>query len=68
LKAVRIEAASALASVPPDQLTAAQRSAFERASGEYLASQRYNADRADARVNAGTFYANRAIPREPKRS
>ncbi len=32
---------------------------FERASAEYIASQRYNADRADARVNLGTFYANR---------
>jgi Tfp pilus assembly protein PilF len=59
LKAVRIEAVSLLAPVPADQLNAAQRAAFERASTEYVASQRYNADRVEARVNLGTFYANR---------
>ena len=59
LKALRIEAVSLLAPVPPDQLSATQRDAFERASAEYVASQRYNADRAEARVNLGTFYANR---------
>ena len=59
LKAVRIEAVSLLAPVPPDQLNAEQRAAFERARAEYVASQRYNADRAEARVNLGTFYANR---------
>ena len=59
LKALRIEAVSLLAPVPADQLNAEQRAAFERASAEYVASQRYNADRAEARVNLGTFYANR---------
>jgi predicted CXXCH cytochrome family protein len=62
LKAVRIEAASLLAAVPAEQLSAEQRTAFARASAEYVASQRYNADRADARVNVGTFYANRGDP------
>jgi Tfp pilus assembly protein PilF len=60
MKAIRIEAANVLAPVPADQLSATQRAAFERASSEYIASQRYNADRAEARVNLGTFYANRA--------
>ena len=32
---------------------------LERAGAEYVASQRYNADRAEARVNLATFYANR---------
>jgi Tfp pilus assembly protein PilF len=59
LKALRIEAVSLLAPVAPDQLNAAQRAEFERASVEYVASQRYNADRTEARVNLGTFYANR---------
>ena len=59
LKAVRIEAASLLAPVPAEQLSAEQRASWERASAEYVASQRYNADRADARINLGTFYANR---------
>lgn len=59
LRAIRIEAASVLAPVPVAQLSAEQRAASERASAEYVASQRYNADRAEARVNLGTFYANR---------
>ena len=59
VKTVRIEAASLLTAVPAEQLTAEQRAAFERASGEYVATQRYNADRPEARVNLGTFYANR---------
>ena len=59
LKTLRIEAVSLLASVPGDQLSPEQRAAFERASAEYVASQRYNADRSEARVNLGTFYANR---------
>lgn len=59
LKAIRIEAASVLAAVPSTQLNAEQRGAFERAGAEYVASQRYNADRAEARVNLGIFFAQR---------
>jgi Tfp pilus assembly protein PilF len=59
VRTMRIEAASLLAAVPANQLNAEQRAAFERASGEYVETQRYNADRAEARVNLGTFYANR---------
>src|SRR5262249_12308633 len=33
--------------------------ALERAASEFVASQRYNADRAEARNNLGTFYGNR---------
>jgi predicted CXXCH cytochrome family protein len=60
LRVIRIEAASVLAPVPAAQLNAEQRAAFDRAATEYIASQKYNADRAEARVNLGTFYANRA--------
>jgi Tfp pilus assembly protein PilF len=59
LKAIRIEAASVLAPVPTEQLSAEHRAAFERAGAEYVASQKYNSDRAEARVNLGTFYGNR---------
>mgnify|MGYP001283956688 FL=1 len=59
LQAIRIEAVSLLAAVPSEQLSSEQRAAFERAGAEYVASQRYNSDRADARVNLGTFYAHR---------
>ena len=34
-----------------------QQAAYERAVREYVAVQEYNADRADARTNLGTFYA-----------
>ena len=59
MRVVRIEAASVLAPVPAQQFNAEARNAFERAAAEYVASLRYNADRADSRVNLGTFYANR---------
>jgi Tfp pilus assembly protein PilF len=59
LRAIRIEAANLLAGVPADQLSVEQRSALERAAQEYVASQRYNADRAEGRVNLGNFYARR---------
>ena len=58
VRAVRIEATSLLAGVPAGQFSAEQRAAFERASGEYVDSQRYNADRAEARSNLGIFYAS----------
>ena len=59
LRAIRIEAANLLAGVPADQLSVEQRTALERAAQEYVASQRYNADRAEGRVNLGNFYARR---------
>ncbi|MGA9856134.1 MAG: tetratricopeptide repeat protein [Gammaproteobacteria bacterium] len=57
LRVVRIEAASILAPVAAAHLDADAHSAFEHAAGEYMQSQIYNADRADARVNLGSFYA-----------
>jgi hypothetical protein len=59
VRAVRIEAVSLLAAIPPGQLTPEQRAAFERAASEFVETQRYNADRAEARVTLGTFYGNR---------
>jgi tetratricopeptide (TPR) repeat protein len=57
LRTVRIEAANAMAGIPQDQLTTDQRAAWRRASEDYIASQRYNADRPEARTNLGGFYA-----------
>ena len=62
MRALRIEAASLLAAMPGGQFSAEQRAAFERASAEYAQSQRYNADRAEARANLGIFYASRGDP------
>jgi predicted CXXCH cytochrome family protein len=59
VRLVRMEAASVLAAVPATALSEAQRAAFERAAAEYGDGQRFNADRAEHRVNLGTFYAAR---------
>jgi Tfp pilus assembly protein PilF len=59
MKSIRMEAASLLAAVPAEQMSAEGLAAFERAAAEYVAAQRYNADRAEARVNLGTFLAER---------
>ena len=59
LRALRIEAASLVAGVPADQLRANERAAFEHAAAEFVETQRYNADRVEARVNLGTFYGSR---------
>ena len=61
LRVLRTEAASLLAG-GVTQLNATERIAFERASNEFVGDQQYNADRPEARVNLGTFYANRANP------
>jgi Tfp pilus assembly protein PilF len=58
-RAVRLEAVSVLAPVPAAQLSADERAAFESAAREYVATQRYNADRPEARLNLGTFYGRR---------
>jgi predicted CXXCH cytochrome family protein len=57
LLTVRIDAANALAEVPDDQVPESLRSARVRASEEYVAAQRYAADRPEAHVNLGTYYA-----------
>jgi predicted CXXCH cytochrome family protein len=63
LRVVRSEAASVLAPAPEDRLDAAQRAAFERAGAEYVETQRYNADRPEARVNLGTYYGSQGDAR-----
>ncbi len=57
VRAVRLEAASLLASVPPEQLDVSQREALDRALNEYVEAQRLNADRPDGRLNLGSLYA-----------
>jgi predicted CXXCH cytochrome family protein len=57
IRGVRIEAASLLAAMPQDQLAPADRQRLSRAIDEYVAAQRLNADRPEARVNLGNLYA-----------
>jgi predicted Zn-dependent protease len=58
-KSIRIEAARVLAAVPPQQLNLEQQVAFQRAAAEFVETQRFNADRAEARVSLGSFLAER---------
>ncbi len=58
-RAVRIRAARALASVPGNALSAEALVAFHKAADEYVAAERYNADRPENRTNLGGFFAER---------
>jgi predicted CXXCH cytochrome family protein len=55
-KVLRVEAVSVLAGVDPEQLSPADRASLARAAGEFVETQRYNADRSEGRVNLGTFF------------
>jgi tetratricopeptide (TPR) repeat protein len=57
LRAIRVEAAAALAGIPLEELAPRDRAAWPRAVDDYVAAQRYAADRPEARTNLGTFYA-----------
>jgi predicted CXXCH cytochrome family protein len=59
IRGVRIRAASLLASLPTARQPVADRERFERAAAEFIAAQRLNADRPEARTALGTFYAQR---------
>jgi len=56
VRGVRIRAAELLASVPAASLSAADRDRFARAAAEFVAAQKLNADRPDARTALGSFY------------
>jgi tetratricopeptide (TPR) repeat protein len=58
-RVVRIEAARVLAVVRPETLDQAARAAYERAAAEFVAAQRVNDDRPEARTNLGTYLAGR---------
>jgi tetratricopeptide (TPR) repeat protein len=56
---VRMQAAHTLAPVPEQALDTAARAAFAAAAGEYVAAERFNADRPEHRTNLGGFHAAR---------
>ena len=60
VRAVRIAAARLLAAVPAQLLTPQQQADLDKASAEYVDAQMASADRPEAHVNLGTFYADRA--------
>jgi len=56
---VRIAAARALAGVPVELIGADQGAALAKGIDEYIATQRFNADRPEAHSNLGALYAER---------
>jgi Tfp pilus assembly protein PilF len=61
---VRIKAGRALAVAQDEDMDEAMRARMEKVFGEYVASQRANADRPEAHINLGLFYAERRDPRQ----
>jgi predicted CXXCH cytochrome family protein len=59
VRGVRLRAVSVLAAVAAAQPSADERRRFENAVGEFLAAQRLNADRPEARTTLGNFLALR---------
>lgn len=59
IRGVRLRAASLLAATPSEKLSASDRERLERAFQEFLAAQRLNADRPEARTMIGGVYARR---------
>jgi predicted CXXCH cytochrome family protein len=60
VRGVRIRAAELLASVPGTRQPAADRDRFAQAAAEFVAAQRLNADRPEARSALGSFLARQA--------
>jgi predicted CXXCH cytochrome family protein len=59
IRGVRIRAAALLAALPSASQPSADRERFERAAAEFVAAQRLNDDRPEARATLGNFYARR---------
>jgi len=58
-RGVRIRVAALLAALPTASQPPADRERFESAAAEFIAAQRLNADRPEARSTLGNFYARR---------
>lgn len=58
VRAVRATAGKGLAAVPAGSLPPDQRGAAQKAMDDYVASQQANADRPEAQMNLGVFYAD----------
>ncbi|MDJ0937505.1 MAG: tetratricopeptide repeat protein [Kiloniellales bacterium] len=56
-RGVRIEAARVLASIPAGQLPAHRRLVLARARQEFVTAQQVSAERPEAQINLGNFYA-----------
>jgi predicted CXXCH cytochrome family protein len=63
-RGVRISAVRLLANVPKLSPPPGDRERFERAAAEFVAAQRLNADRPEARSTLGNFYVRRGLAAE----
>jgi predicted CXXCH cytochrome family protein len=63
-RGARMRAVALLAAMPAGSQPAADRERFERAAAEFVAAQRLNADRPEARSTLGTFLIQRGRPAE----
>jgi predicted CXXCH cytochrome family protein len=59
VRTVRMQAARTLAPLADDAFGADELAAFARAADEYVAAERFNADRPEHRTNLGAFLADR---------
>lgn len=59
IRGVRIRTVSVLGDVPSSRLSETDRGRFDRAAEEFVAAQKFNADRPEARTTLGAFYALR---------
>jgi tetratricopeptide (TPR) repeat protein len=59
VRTVRIDAARALAVLPPGTLPSTAQASFDTAFSEWTASQDFNGDRAEAHLNLGALHAER---------
>jgi tetratricopeptide (TPR) repeat protein len=64
VRLVRMDAARALAGAPEAMLSADDRRRFDHALDEYVAAQRFDADRPEAHGALGTLYATRGRAQE----
>jgi predicted CXXCH cytochrome family protein len=58
-RGVRIRAVSILSDAPLARMSGPDRVRLDRAAEEFVAAQKFNADRPEARTTLGTFYARR---------
>jgi tetratricopeptide (TPR) repeat protein len=64
VRSVRMEAARGLAGAPERQLAEADRAAFDKAISEYIAAERFNADRPESVTNLGLLAMERGNAEE----
>jgi predicted CXXCH cytochrome family protein len=67
VRGVRIRAVSLLATVPTPRQPPADRDRFDRAAAEFIAAQRLNADRPEARTALGAFFVRRGNTTEAEK-